>query len=170
MPGWVWMLFGLAVGLSAAAAIYINDRKPQRTAPATSESPGPSTESTTGKELAPKTKSAPRFTFYDMLPNFEVVIPEEDEDVRGDAPTTPLDLPGIYVLQAGSFSSYGDADKVKAQLALLGVVSNIQRVSIDDKVYHRVRIGPVEKLDRLNSLREKLRHAQIEVIVIRVGE
>jgi len=161
MPGWVWMLFGLAVGLSAAAAIYVNDRKPQRTAPTTSESPGPSTASTTGKELAPKTKSAPRCTFYDMLPKF---------DVRGDAPTTPLDLPGIYVLQAGSFSSYGDADKVKAQLALLGVVSNIQRVSIDDKVYHRVRIGPVEKLDRLNSLREKLRHAQIEVIVIRVGE
>ena len=85
-------------------------------------------------------------------------------------PTPPLDLPGIYVLQAGSFSNYADADRVKAELALLGVVSRIQKVSIDDKVYHRVRVGPVESLDRLNLLREKLHQAQVEVIVIRVGE
>jgi len=170
MPGWVWMLFGLAVGLSAAAAIYINDRNPQRTAPATPETSEQTAESTTRKKPEPATKSAPRFTFYDMLPNFEVVIPEEAEDVRGGADRIPLDLPGIYVLQAGSFSSYADADRVKAQLALLGVVSNIQKVSIDDKVYHRVRIGPVEDLDELNPLREKLRQAQVEVIVIRVGE
>jgi len=170
MPGWVWMLFGLAVGLSAAAAIYINDRKPQLTVPAGPEMPEKATVSTAKKKPEPEPKSAPRFTFYDMLPNFEVVIPEEAEDVRAGTSTIPLDLPGIYVLQAGSFSSYADADRVKAQLALLGVVSNIQKVSIDDKVYHRVRIGPVEDLDELNPLREKLRLAQVEVIVIRVGE
>ena len=27
-PGWVWMLFGLAIGLSVAFAIYVKDRNP----------------------------------------------------------------------------------------------------------------------------------------------
>ena len=27
-PGWVWMIFGLAIGLSVAFAIYMKDREP----------------------------------------------------------------------------------------------------------------------------------------------
>jgi hypothetical protein len=27
-PGWVWMLFGLAIGLSVAFAIFVRDRQP----------------------------------------------------------------------------------------------------------------------------------------------
>jgi cell division protein FtsN len=53
---------------------------------------------------------------------------------------------------------------------LLGIVSRIQKVSIEDKVYHRVRIGPVEELERLNGLRQQLRQARVEAMVIRVGE
>ena len=74
------------------------------------------------------------------------------------------------MLQAGSFSSNDDADRMKAQLALLGIVSRIQKVTVDDKAYHRVRVGPVNSLDELNAMRTQLRQAQIEVIVIRVGE
>jgi cell division protein FtsN len=170
MPGWIWMLFGLAVGLSVAVAIYINDRQPgsagSRTAPVV----------TTKSKQPPRTKatketdSSGRFTFYDMLPNFEVIIPEEDVEARSDNSGRPITTPGIYVLQAGSFSSYADADRVKAQLALLGIVSRIQKISIDDKVYHRVRIGPFKSLDQLNERRQQLRDSQVEVLVVRVGE
>jgi cell division protein FtsN len=169
MPAWIWLFVGLAVGLSVAAAIYVNDRQPQGV-----QARKPA--STASKDAAGKKASPPeqqpssRFEFYDMLPNFEVVIPEEDQEVRREAPSTPVETPGIYVLQAGSFSNYADADRMKAQLALLGVISRIQKVSIDDKVYHRVRAGPVESLDELNAMRRQLRQAQIEAIVIRVGE
>ena len=163
------MFFGLAIGLSVAGTIYMKDRLPVTGAahpkPSQSSTVKPKSENPAAKAVAEQ-----RFQFYDMLPRFEVVIPEEEESARPDIQQSPVDSPGIYVLQAGSFSNYADADRVKAQLALLGIVSGIQRVSIEDKVYHRVRIGPVEDLERLNALRQQLRQARVEVIVIRVGE
>jgi cell division protein FtsN len=104
-----------------------------------------------------------------MLPNFEVIIPEQDTVVYNDSQLAPLNIPGIYVLQAGSFSSYADADRMKARLAMLGISSRIQNVSIDAREYHRVRIGPVDSLDQLNNLRDQLRNAAIDIMVIRVG-
>ena len=169
MPGWIWMFIGLAVGLSVAAAIYVKDRQP-RDVQATARASGATSPEPKAKTGTPAEEPSRRFEFYEMLPNFEVVIPEEDQPVRPELPSLPVEDPGIYVLQAGSFSSYADADRMKAQLALLGVVSRIQKVSIDDKVYHRVRVGPVDSLDRLNTLRQQLRQAKIEAIVIRVGE
>jgi cell division protein FtsN len=169
MPGWVWMFIGLAVGLSVAAAIYVNDRQPREARPIARVS-GPARGERETKSAPAVEEPSRRFEFYEMLPNFEVVIPEEDRAVRPELPSRPVEAPGIYVLQAGSFSSYADADRMKAQLALLGVISRIQKVSIDEKVYHRVRVGPVDSLDRLNALRQQLRQAQIEAIVIRVGE
>jgi cell division protein FtsN len=168
-PGWIWMFIGLAVGLSVAAAIYVKDRQPREPQPA-APAAAPARPEHETKGSTPPEEPSSRFEFYEMLPNFEVVIPEEDRAVLPELPSLPVEAPGIYVLQAGSFSSYPDADRMKAKLALLGVVSRIQKVSIDDKVYHRVRIGPVDSLDRLNSLRQQLRQAQIEAIVIRVGE
>ena len=171
--GLLWMLFGLAIGLSVAAAIYVNDRKPGADPqPVPQESvarPTPAPQPAPSKAESAPEDPANRFDFYDMLPNFEVVIPEEDLDARPDVRPTPVESPGVYVLQAGSFSSFTDADRMKAQLALLGIVSRIQKVTVDANTYHRVRIGPVTTLEELNRLRAQLRDARVEVMVIRVG-
>jgi cell division protein FtsN len=169
MPGWVWGAFGLTVGLSVAAAIYVKDRETQSGRPvATHVEPTPEPVTAAPDNEIPQAPE-PRFKFYDMLPNFEVVIPEEGTVVRNDSQPAPLDTPGIYVLQAGSFSSHTDADRMKARLAMLGITSRIQKVSIDDKDYHRVRIGPVDSLNQVNTLRGQLREASVDIMVIRVG-
>jgi cell division protein FtsN len=111
-----------------------------------------------------------RFDFYHMLPNFEVVIPEQEPDVRVDAAPQTVDKPGMYILQAGSFSEYKDADRRRAALALHGIESRIQRVAIDDRTYHRVRIGPVSDLKELNILRNRLHQANIDVLRIRLPD
>ena len=176
-PGWVWMIFGLAIGLSVAFAIYVRDGQPAPP-PATARQPasleraiddnGEAPGAPAG-EAAEEPKES-RFTFYDMLPNFEVVIPEQEPDVRKDVEPRAVVTPGLYILQAGSFTRYEDADRRRAELALQGIESTIQRVTIDDKTYHRVRIGPTENLDELNMLRSRLRAAKIDVIRIRLGE
>ena len=164
------MLFGLAVGLSVAAAIYISDRR----SPAALDTAVPATNVPATK--APQTKppkkaeSDNRFEFYDMLPKFEVIIPEVEGDVSQDRAIEIVQDPGLYVLQAGSFSELADADRRRAELALLGIESVIQRVAIDDRTYHRVRIGPIENLDRLNLIRDQLRQADIDVLRIRLGD
>ncbi len=174
-PGWVWMLFGLAIGLSVAFAIYVRDRQPSPPPVATRQPASLESAIDDNGEtpVASTTEEAPqesRFTFYEMLPNFEVVIPEQEPDVAADVEPRAIVKPGLYILQAGSFTLYEDADRRRAELALQGIESNIQRVTIDDKTYHRVRIGPTDDLDELNLLRSRLRAAKIDVIRIRLGE
>lgn len=112
-----------------------------------------------------------RFDFYRMLPNFEVVIPEQDETVQRGGDVTQIAQPGTYVLQAGSFRGMDDADRLKAQLALLGITSHIQEVTIDDtQTWYRVRIGPYQDLNQLNSIRTRLEDNGLPSLLIRVGD
>jgi cell division protein FtsN len=169
-------LFGLAVGLSVAVAIYVKDRRPQPVA----ETPTPEPASLQGaiddngenlEATAPaEDKEEKRFTFYDILPNFEVVTPDEAPEIARDAEPQAIVEPGVYVLQAGSFSTHTDADRRRAELALHGIASHIQRVKVNDRNYHRVYIGPTDDLDELNLLRSRLRVAKIDVFRIRLSD
>ena len=174
-PGWVWMLFGLAIGLSVAFAIYVRGGKPAAPQPVTRQPASLESAIDDNGEASPagtaeQGPTESRFTFYDMLPNFEVVVPEQEPDVKADVEPRAIVKPGLYILQAGSFTRFEDADRRRAELALHGIESSIQRVTIDDKTYHRVRIGPMDDLEKLNVLRSRLRAAKIDVIRIRLGE
>ena len=172
-PGWMWMLFGLSIGLSVAFAVYVKDRGP------TPEPPTPQPASLQSAlddneelvvdqpEVSPKEK---RFSFYDILPNFELVIPEKAPDIAADHAPQAVMEPGVYVLQAGSFSTNADADRRRAELALQGIESHIQRVKVNDRNYHRVLIGPTEDLDELNLWRSRLRTAKIDIFRIRLSD
>jgi cell division protein FtsN len=115
--------------------------------------------------------AAEKYDFYEMLPNFEVVVPEKDKEVKRDLPATArIERPGVYVLQAGSYRNEADADRVRAQLSMQGIDAKVQRVAVDADVWHRVRIGPITKLDDLNRLRKQLQAADVDALVIRVGD
>ncbi len=176
-PGWLWGIFGLAVGLSVAAAVWFSDRRPA--APVPEPVRPASLESAlddNGETLArAETETPPepeerRFEFYELLPNMEVIVPEEEYEIETDTAPQAVVEPGTYVLQTGSFTALDDAERRRAQLGLQGIQSYIQRVIIDDKTYHRVRIGPIDDLEELNMLRARLRAAQIDVLRIRLGD
>ena len=93
-----------------------------------------------------------------------------EKDVKPDIRGVPETRRGTYVLQAGSYKNFADADRVRAQLALQGVESKVQKVSVDNDTWHRIRIGPISQLDELNRLRTILRKADVDVLVIRVGD
>jgi cell division protein FtsN len=119
-------------------------------------------------EAAVAEKSA-RFEFYDMLPDAEVEVAVQPRTSGGAVPA-PIAVPGTYVVQAGAFPNFSEADKVKARLALLGIVSEIQAADANGARFHRVRIGPIDDLDQLNSLRNRLRQNGIEYLVIPIGQ
>jgi len=81
-----------------------------------------------------------------------------------------IERPGVYVLQAGSYRQQAVADRTRAQLKLQGIDANVQRVAVDEDVWYRVRIGPVTDLAEVNRLHARLRAADLEPLVIRVGE
>ncbi len=110
------------------------------------------------------------YDFYSMLPNFEVVVPEKERDVKRDLPTAKIEKPGAYVLQAGSYRNEGDADRVARQLTLQGINARVQRVALDTDVWFRVRVGPISDLEQLNKVRHQLQAADVDALVIRVGD
>jgi cell division protein FtsN len=167
--------FGTLVGVVFASAVfvYVGGRK-QATHDAVADVPHPDphrhapadTEASAGT-----TQTGEKYDFYQMLPNFEVVVPEKEKDVKRDLPATAkIERPGIYVLQAGSYRNESDADRVRDQLSKEGIDAKVQRVAVDTDVWHRVRIGPITKLDELNKLRKQLQAADVDAIVIRVGD
>jgi len=174
-PPFVWMLFGLAIGLSVALAIYIKDRQPPVVArsesaqPASLQSAIDDNDETANASEPPEKSGEKRFTFYDILPNFEVITPDEAPPAADVVPQA-IEEPGVYVLQAGSFSTHNDADRRRAELALHGIESHIQRVKVNDRNYHRVYVGPTDDLDELNMLRSRLRSAKIDVFRIRLSD
>lgn len=168
MSGSAGLMLGLAIGLGVAAAVYIYDRRPV-VAPGARPEAAAHAESAAADEDGGE-ESGRQFDFYEMLPKFEVVVPEREKPEGAETRAARIDKPGAYVLQAGSYRNFADADRVRAQLALQGIESKIQRVSIDNDTWHRVRIGPVSDLAELNRTRSKLRQADIEALVIRVGD
>lgn len=169
IPGWVWLIAGFAFGFATATGIGLT-KAPVVVQQA--ETPARDAERPTVEQREKDAgQRGERFDFYRMLPNFEVVIPEQDREVTPSGKVGEVREPGAYVLQAGSFRNPADADRLKAQLALLGVESRIQEVTIDDtQTWHRVRVGPISDLERLNEIRARLREHGIPALVIRVGE
>lgn len=170
---------GFALGIIAAAIVYYlvapaPPREPDRPVPAAAPPPASSEEIDEDDSRNSATPPAPvkeRFDFYDVLPNYEVIITENEERVDDATPAAKVSKPGIYVLQTGSFRRFADADRMKAELALQGIESSIQRITIgDDQVYHRVRIGPETDLKKVNDLRTRLRQQNIDALLIRITE
>jgi cell division protein FtsN len=162
----------VGVVLATCLFVYVNDKRAAaRDAVAETPRPEPHRVAPADPDASAAT-STEKYTFYDRLPNFEVVVPEKDKEVmKRDLPATaPVERPGVYVLQAGSYRNESDADRVRAQLALQGIEATVQRVAVDTDVWHRVRIGPITKLEQLNRLRKQLQAADVDALVIRVGD
>lgn len=170
LSGMAGLGIGLAIGLAVAAGVWHYKSKPPVdpvVAKPKKAAPQSARDEAADKD-APGTGSD--YTFYDRLPKFEVVIPEKEKDVHRDVKPAPETRPGTYVLQAGSYRNFVDADNVRARLAMQGVESKVQKVTVDTDTWHRVRIGPITNLDELNKVRTRLRQADVDALVIRVGD
>ncbi len=160
LPGWVWGLVGLSIGLFIALLVQLHHSAPSNTAAVTSllqprkSATDNPIEPATERPPIPNEPTQPRFEFYKLLPDQEVEVPASEPHLatpiakqpRADhrsnaehprpqtsATATPPDsgsTSASYLLQVGSFRNPDDADQLKAQLALLGVEASIQDVEL----------------------------------------
>lgn len=165
---------GLLAGVIVTAALFIYKSDPRKTPELDSPHPEPQQRGAAAQADAEPansgTESTERYDFYEMLPNFEVVVPEKDREVKRDQRAAKVERPGVYVLQAGSYRNVADAERVSAQLNLQGINAKVQRVAVDNDVWHRVRVGPISDLGELNRVRKQLQAADVDGLVIRVGD
>jgi cell division protein FtsN len=172
LPGWVWLFTGLAIGLFVSVLIWLKDLPDSGAASVVEQSREEIRTRTQQVEEVEEEK--PRFDFYTLLPELEVVIPEGDyvvEPARQPKKSTTskpvVEEPGSYRLQAGSFKSLDEADRLKARLALLGVEASIQTVKVNKATWHRVQLGPYGNLDEVNAVRKRLDHHHINTLLMK---
>ena len=210
---WVGMAAGLLIGVFAAAIAYFKLIAPPQQVvapPFVPETPQPEAESAPANEASQEAKTPepsaapvkPRFDFYTILPEMEVVIPEEElaaktpssafrpveqpaATIHESAPAaaapakpaaasaSPQSLPqpavkpaassgGNYFLQSGTFNTMDQAERLKAQLALLGLGASVQKVTINKNTIHRVRVGPFRDYTTLYEARALMRQHGIQ--------
>ena len=134
------------------------------------------------------------FDFYTELPEREVMIPDAELSAKARAeqqrqqqaaaqaqaqaqnpasatptasPATPsADVGARYFLLAGSYTDAKAADEQKAKLAFLGVVAKIQPITVSDKVYNRVLVGPYASASETETAKKTLADNGIKSVPI----
>ncbi len=140
-------------------------------------------------EPSPQKPVKPKYDFYTLLPESEVIVPpeavpEKTPPVPAQAPVTPAEaakidtaraqaaLSGLtpppappvvkpaattqFFLQAGSFRKQTDADKVRAQIILLGQAVQVESGTVKDETWFRVLVGPFSNREQLTTAQKQL--------------
>ena len=168
-PAWMWLMTGVLIGLGLAYYLWSKGfiPQPQVDAAVTEKSVPVDAE-----EVAPATgePKKSRYDFFTVLPEMEVVVPEQEltkkSQPRETATAQQADKDS-YLLQVGSFRAKSDAEQMKARLALLGITTRIQTVTVNDATWHRVRVGPVSGARQADAMRKQLADNGIESLVMK---
>jgi len=165
-PGWLWMAVGLLVGLFVAFLVYVNTRVPDEAVDASKKEAPPQAKPTAvaPKEPPKVEEDKPKLGFYSELPKRKVEI-KDDPPLAQPPPNTPIKAGPT--LQVGSFHRFEDADKRKANLALLGIASHIEHVPVAGGKLYRVVVGPYTDRKEAESTRVFLAKNNIEAVLQR---
>jgi cell division protein FtsN len=190
IPGWLWLVIGLSVGAFIVFLMKLEpggedvkrvkaDAKAAKIAEANKTPPSPT---------APV---KPKYDFYTLLPETEVIVPNEAvpektppavvapvvpvtpeqaakiDTARAQAalsgltppPAPPVAKPAAvtqFFLQAGSFRKKEDAEKVRAQIILLGQTAGVESGTVKEETWYRVLVGPFSNREQLTIAQKQL--------------
>jgi cell division protein FtsN len=159
--GWTGLMIGLAVGLTVALGVFVHyqNQVPAEPQPDSAAPPASAQAPDETPETSPAAPEDPEYSFYDMLPKQEVEVPAGPARPTAQGSRLPK---GDVVLQAGAFKQAAEAEKLQARLAQYGIDAKIQRISLQDETWYRVRIGPIATVEELDAIRVKLAEAEID--------
>lgn len=117
------------------------------------ESKKPEPAKTTQAKPKSPTPKKDNFEFYQILQDSEVDT--SHVDAYQSTPRGEQDF--LYMIQAASFRSNSDADRMRAKLILLGLKASIrQTTGKDGRPWFRVVLGPYESRSKMNRAQDKL--------------
>lgn len=94
--------------------------------------------------------------------------PTSDKTAESPKPVASETGKERYLLQVGSFTQPEEADRLRAQLLLLGLQASVQKIPRDGQTWHRVQVGPFSSQEQLNTARRSMSQQQIESIVLKL--
>lgn len=183
-PAWLLVLIGIIIGAIAMGIVNHTGHMPISRSDNAPQPAADTTPSDNGAGIAANAQQKPRYDFYSVLPEKEVVIPDAQIDAQAKAeqaqtqPNAAAQAPantaptstaaqGDYLLLAGSFTTQASAETRKAQLALKGFRAHIEQVTVHGQSLHRVLLGPYNTASALEADKNKLDATGIHAIAIK---
>lgn len=96
--------------------------------------------------------------------------PPSSTSIASTSSSGPSAASHHYILQAGVFSQYTDADNLKAQLVLLGFEAKTSSLTKNGKSLTRVYIGPFHSADEAKSIQSQLKENAISAKLLKSAE
>jgi len=197
VPRALWGMVGAVVVLFVALLAWLGTHAPQPDSASRSVSAKGGAQTPAQQDAravgAPPAKDVvpppPRYEFYSMLPAQKVEVPPPpaasapivnappaDKPAAAEAPPAPdAAVPAApaasttrYELQVGSFRRYEEADRRKAELAMLGFVSSIQSANVNGETWHRVKVGPMSEAEARKA-RDRLKAVGMNPLLVKRG-
>lgn len=157
VSGWIWFLAGAMLGTTVTLLVKLSDVEP-----------GDSPVAKNSRENHDNNQTPePRFDFYTLLRETEVLVPENEEP-RVTTSNNSRQPDSVFLLQVGSFKNARDADSLRARLLLLNLEATIEEVSPrPGETWHRVLAGPFASNSELASARTKLASNRIDSLILK---
>jgi cell division protein FtsN len=138
-------------------------------APSTPAPAAPATATATAPAPAAAPAAAPPAKSSDALGDLarsrsESAKPAEPAP-RPAAAETPAADPFQYFVQVGAFRNPEEAEQLRAKLLLQGLQAKISEREQGGRVVHRVRLGPFERREEADKVRERLDGGSSAVVV-----
>ncbi len=170
---WRWMLITALIISFVVFLVYLSgtgSKPPSPPPQALSTTPPAATVDMPVQHKKPEPGPVlPQFDFYTILPEKEVIVPDYEINTRAREERVGQAKAANYILQAGSFKEFNDADALRAKLALMGIESKVEKAKVGNTVWNRVKIGPYTQMASVSTIRARLRGNGIDVLVMEVG-
>lgn len=122
----------------------------------------------------------PTFDYHVILPTLDVEVPvarpteqrdrssshnhkktDKEKSKKKKSKTEKVAIekitkPGNYVIQVGAYKRKSDAKKMKKKVSSLGINAYVETATAKGATWHRVRIGPLSDLNKVNKIRSQL--------------
>ena len=156
-PGWLWLFAGILLGVLIMSLTKLSEMPGDQSPDLAGESSEDNSEDNDNK---------PRFDFYTLLRESEVIVPDTPKTDSAATPTANSN--DVFLLQVGSFKSNHDADSLRARLLLLNLNAKIEKVSPrKNETWHRVIVGPFSNRSNLADARSKLASNGIDSLLLK---
>jgi cell division protein FtsN len=156
-PDWLWLFAGVLIGVLIMSLTKLSE------VPSDQES---DISEDTSTENSDNSGNKPRFDFYTLLRESEVIVPDTPD--TDNTATQSVNSNDTFLLQVGSFKSNSDADSLRARLLLLNLNAKIEKVSPrKNETWHRVIVGPFSDRSELANARGKLASNGIDSLLLK---
>lgn len=201
IPWWLWIVVGTAFGIFVSFLVHLAQKpalpidapkapdkiaKPIAEAKPVEKSNAVDTATKAASDSAAKnsadtaakpdeTKTVTKFDFYTLLPEREVIVPNDREAMRAaekakaateQQPNATIETEQLF-LQVGSFRSAQEAERRRTQIKTLGLDAKVEEVIANADTWYRVQAGPFTSREQLSKARDQLKAAGMESLLLR---